>query len=45
VYEDEIGEDALFAMDGFPEGPVPGALLLRYGQFHVFSGDLLLFTA
>jgi len=42
VYEDEIGEDALFAMDGFPEGPVPGALLLRYGQFHVFSGDRLL---
>src|SRR5882672_7663806 len=31
VDQDEIGEDAFFAVDGFPEGPVPGALLLRYG--------------
>jgi hypothetical protein len=28
-------------MDGFPEWPIPGALLLRYGQFHILSGDLL----
>jgi len=41
VYEDEISEDAFLAMNGFPEGPVPGALLLRYRQFHVLSGDLL----
>jgi len=41
VNKDEISEDAFLAMNGFPEGPVPGALLLRYGQFHVFSGDLL----
>jgi len=41
VNEDEISEDAFLAMNRFPEGPVPGALLLRYGQFHVFSGDLL----
>ena len=39
--EDEISEDALFAMDGFPKGSVRGALLLRYGQFHNLSGDLL----
>src|SRR5467141_833136 len=31
VDQDEIGEDAFFAVDGFPEGPVPGALLVRYG--------------
>src|SRR5882762_2121300 len=31
VDQDEIGEDAFFAVDGFPEGPVPGALLFRYG--------------
>jgi hypothetical protein len=37
----DISEDALFATDGFPEGTVPRALLLRCGQFHVFSGDLL----
>ena len=41
VDQDDIGEDAFFAADGFPEGAVPGALLLRCGQFHVFSGDLL----
>jgi len=28
--QDEIGEDAFFAVDGFPEGAVPGARLLRY---------------
>src|SRR6266404_6622246 len=39
--QDEIGEDAFFAMDGFPKGAVPRTLLLRCGQFHVFSGDLL----
>src|SRR6266704_1387005 len=41
VNEDEISEDTFFAMHGFPEGPVPGALLLRYDRFHVLSGDLL----
>jgi len=41
VNEDDISEDAFFAMDGFPEWPIPGALLLRYGQFHILSGDLL----
>jgi len=41
VNENEISEDAFFAMNWFPEGPVPGALLLRYGQFHILSGDLL----
>jgi hypothetical protein len=41
VNEYEIGENAFFAVDRLPEGAVPGALLLRYGQFHVLSGDLL----
>ena len=41
VNEDDISEDGFFAANGFPEGPVPGALLLRYRQFHVLSGDLL----
>jgi hypothetical protein len=41
VDENEKGKDAFFTMNGFPERPVPGALLLRYGQFHVVSGDLL----
>jgi hypothetical protein len=41
VNENEISENAFFSVDGLPEGPVPGALLLRYGQFHVLSGDLL----
>ena len=41
VNEDDISEDAFFAVDGLPEGAVPGALLLRYGQFHVLSGGLL----
>ena len=31
VNENEKSKDAFFAMDGFPEGPVPGAFLLRYG--------------
>jgi len=31
VNENEKSEDAFFAMDGFPKGPVPGAFLLRYG--------------
>jgi hypothetical protein len=41
VNENQISEDAFFAMNGFPEGSVPRALLLRCGQFHVVSGDLL----
>jgi len=41
VNKNEIREYSFFAMYGFPEGPVPGALLLRYGQFHILSGDLL----
>src|SRR5260370_37628830 len=41
VNENEISEDAFFSVDQLPERPVPGALLLRYGQFHVLSGDLL----
>src|SRR5260370_1306985 len=41
VNEDEISENAFFGVDRLPEGPIPGALLLRYGQFHVLSGDLL----
>ncbi len=41
VNENEISEDAFLAMDGFPEGPVPRALLLRYGQFHILSAELL----
>ncbi len=41
VNEDDISEDAFLAMNGFPEGPIPGALLLRYGQFHILSGGLL----
>src|SRR6266404_2549802 len=41
VNEDDISEDAFLAMNWFPEGPIPGALLLRYGQFHILSGGLL----
>jgi hypothetical protein len=33
--EDKISEDAFLAMNGLPEGTIPGALLLRYGQFHM----------
>src|SRR5882672_4670020 len=29
VDQDEVGEDAFFAVDGFPKGAVPGALWLR----------------
>src|ERR1700704_3099831 len=29
VNENEISKDAFFAVDRFPEGPVPGAILLR----------------
>src|SRR5207245_9329565 len=41
VNENEISEDSFLAMDGFPEGPVPRARLLRYGQFHILSAELL----
>jgi hypothetical protein len=41
VNENDISEDSFLAVNGFPEGSIPGALLLRCGQLHILSGDLL----